>query len=304
MRRVLTNTSVVRCSRHQLRQSVVDLRPDLARHHRLERRRRQPPAPDRGCGRGRYRRWCSAGTGMPRRSGTSPLPRSAFASPTVRRASARRRSTPAAVRARAPDARRACCRRWREFHRRSRCGRLRACRGRTASPARCTATRAWSPRCAAPCAACRRVPACVVSPVRTTARISTSGSFKRRELFANALERRLEIALDVVRQSLQRRHVHHARLVRQRSCQPSLTSWSIAARKAANVLPDPVGAATKTCCPRLQGRPRLLLRGRRRIESPRKPRGNGGMQDIQCVHGMPRVYWASASFLRLSKPAW
>src|ERR1700682_5896179 len=30
---------------------------------------------------------------------------------------------------------------------------------------------------------------------------------------------------------------------------PSLTSWSIAARKAAKVLPDPVGAATNTCCP-------------------------------------------------------
>src|SRR5271156_5464522 len=30
---------------------------------------------------------------------------------------------------------------------------------------------------------------------------------------------------------------------------PSLTSWSMAARKAAKVLPDPVGAATRTCCP-------------------------------------------------------
>src|SRR5580693_10567193 len=29
---------------------------------------------------------------------------------------------------------------------------------------------------------------------------------------------------------------------------PSLTSWSMAARNAANVLPDPVGAATNTCC--------------------------------------------------------
>ena len=77
------------------------------------------------------------------------------------------------------------------------------------------------------CGALRRMPArsdCVVSPVRTTARISTSGRLKRRQLFANAVERRLEIALDVVRQRLQRRHVHHARLVRQRPSQPSLTS--------------------------------------------------------------------------------
>ena len=40
-RRVLTNTSVVRCSRDELGEPVVDLRPDLARHHRFERRRRQ-----------------------------------------------------------------------------------------------------------------------------------------------------------------------------------------------------------------------------------------------------------------------
>ena len=40
---------------------------------------------------------------------------------------------------------------------------------------------------------------------------------KRHQLFANAAQRRLEIALDVVRQRLQRRDVDHARLVRQRS---------------------------------------------------------------------------------------
>src|SRR5271163_2067609 len=33
------------------------------------------------------------------------------------------------------------------------------------------------------------------------------------------------------------------------SCSPSFTSWSIAARKAAKALPEPVGAATNTCCP-------------------------------------------------------
>ena len=39
-RRVLTKMRVVRCSRDQLGQSIVDQRPDFARHHRFERRRR------------------------------------------------------------------------------------------------------------------------------------------------------------------------------------------------------------------------------------------------------------------------
>ena len=38
MRRVLTKTSVVRCASISCGQPVIDLRPDLARHHRLQRR--------------------------------------------------------------------------------------------------------------------------------------------------------------------------------------------------------------------------------------------------------------------------
>ena len=40
IRRVLTNTSVVRCSRDQVGEARVDLQPHLVRHHRFERRRR------------------------------------------------------------------------------------------------------------------------------------------------------------------------------------------------------------------------------------------------------------------------
>ena len=40
MRRVLTKTSVVRCASISSREPVVDLLPDLGRHHRFERRGR------------------------------------------------------------------------------------------------------------------------------------------------------------------------------------------------------------------------------------------------------------------------
>ena len=46
------------------------------------------------------------------------------------------------------------------------------------------------------------------------------GQAERRELVADALERRLEIAMDVVRQRLQRRDVDDARLIRQRAREP------------------------------------------------------------------------------------
>jgi hypothetical protein len=53
----------------------------------------------------------------------------------------------------------------------------------------------------------------------------------RLELRPDSRQRRFEVALDVGR------------------CTPSRTSASIAARKAASVLPDPVGAATRVCRP-------------------------------------------------------
>ncbi len=81
IRRVLAKTSVVRCSRIRLGQPVVDLRPHLHGHHRLQRRggghldpQVEPPAVpgvDDHAPRGavRLRRWrCRPGTGPPPRS--------------------------------------------------------------------------------------------------------------------------------------------------------------------------------------------------------------------------------------------
>ena len=62
-------------------------------------------------------------------------------------------------------------------------------------------------------------------------------------------ERRFEVALDVVRERLQRRDVDDLGLVGSWPSSPWRTSASIAARKAASVLPDPVGAAISVCRP-------------------------------------------------------
>ena len=71
------------------------------------------------------------------------------------------------------------------------------------------------------------------------------GQALRAQLLADAGERRFEVLLDVVRQRLQRRDIDDLRLVRRGRARPSpwRTSSSIAARNAASVLPEPVGAA-------------------------------------------------------------
>ena len=76
------------------------------------------------------------------------------------------------------------------------------------------------------------------------------GQALRLQRGADAGERRFEVALDVVRQRLERRDVDDLGLVRE-PCRraPCRTSASMAARKAASVLPDPVGAAISTCRP-------------------------------------------------------
>ena len=92
---------------NQFGQPIIDLRPHLARHHRLERRGRKlqskiaaarMAAVDDRAG------VASRAAARRRRSETAPLPRSAFALPTIRCAPAAARRAPAGARARAPDA--------------------------------------------------------------------------------------------------------------------------------------------------------------------------------------------------------
>ena len=187
----------------ELRELVVDRGPHLARHHRFQRRRRHHQVDvaladvagvDDAAG------WCRAASSRdslanestlrqvrpafarhrrPRHRphfppGTARLPRWASASRTGRCAAwAARHSRPAAP-ASAPGARRAWSARRRGFRRRSPCARSRASRGPTRWSAVDRATRAWSPGCAAACAAsprarsarCRRCAPARGSPAR------------------------------------------------------------------------------------------------------------------------------------------
>ena len=69
--------------------------------------------------------------------------------------------------------------------------------------------------------------------------------------FPDAGEGRLQVAVDIVRQSLERRNVDHVGLVAEPPLETRRTRSSIAARKAASVLPEPVGAAIRVWRPAL-----------------------------------------------------
>ena len=66
---------------------------------------------------------------------------------------------------------------------------------------------------------------------------------------ADSRQRCLQVALDVVGERLERGDVDDLRLVLEPAVQALPHQRSMAARKAASVLPEPVGAATSTCRP-------------------------------------------------------
>ena len=158
IRRVLTKISVVRCASISSARRSIDLLPDLARHHRFERRcrhlEREVARPamagvdDRAVG-----AWC-------RWSSSDQKARDRFdrllGGREADRAAADRRTARPGARARAPDGCRACSGPARGSRRRSRCAWSRASRGRIPSRAGCRAIPAWSRRCAAGGGACGR----------------------------------------------------------------------------------------------------------------------------------------------------
>ena len=76
-----------------------------------------------------------------------------------------------------------------------------------------------------------------------------AGADRDLDVAADPLERRLQVALDVVRQRLERGHVDQPRLalaLRQRVARPGGRAPQ---RNAASVLPDPVGADSSTWSP-------------------------------------------------------
>ena len=101
---------------------------------------------------------------------------------------------------------------------------------------------------------------------------------QQREFFANALEGRIQIALNVVRQGLQRRHIDDAGLIRQAAIESLLDQLIYCREEGSKCFTGTGGGGDQHMLTSAQGRPGALLRGGRRIKSPRKPSGNSGME--------------------------
>ena len=124
---------------------------------------------------------------------------------------------------------------------------------------------------------------CGVSPVRTKVRIATSGSPSARSSCADARERRLEIAVDVVRQRLERRDVDDLRLVREPSLEPIAHQPVDGGQKRRERLARSGGRRDQHVPSRLDRGPCLQLRRRwarrrpaRTTQPPRGERNRGG----------------------------
>ena len=169
---------------------------------------------------------------------------------------ARRRAAPGTT----PGARRAWCPRPHGSRRRSPCARSSILRPDSLVSSRYSDSGVVTRMCGAS----RRIAArsvCEVSPVRTWARISNAGMPSRVSLRTDPGQRLLEIALDVVRQRLERRHIHHARHPRAGPRRP---------RARAHRLPT---ERPPVSCPIRSGRRsaragRLRSRARRRLAPP------------------------------------
>ncbi len=137
--------------------------------------------------------------------------------------------------------------------------------------------------------------ACGVSPVRTKVRIPTSGKLQRAQLFADPHQRASQIAIDVVRQRLQRRDIDDARLVRE---------------GAGESVPDQAVDRCEKCRERFSGArrrgdehvlacldrwPRVDLRRGWRFECAPKPCGYGWVERVENVHETSEdtPYWMS-----------
>ena len=80
---------------------------------------------------------------------------------------------------------------------------------------------------------------------------------------------------------LERRHVKNARFVRQAGVEPALDQGSMTARKAARVLPDPVGGADQGMGTGSDRSPRTLLHGGRGGKLALEPTRDCGMKAVR-----------------------
>ena len=105
------------------------------------------------------------------------------------------------------------------------------------------------------------------------------GQFQRPQLRTDAAERGFEVAPDVVREGFERGDVHDMRLVRQAAALDAFAHQALDRReKGRERLARPRRRGDQNVVPRLNGRPGLLLRRRRRVEGSVEPVGDGRME--------------------------
>ncbi len=159
----------------------------------------------------------------------------------------------------APDASRACRRRRRGSHPRSRSGRSAASRAISRRSARCTATPGVVTRMCGRC-----LPILLTLGGGRVAGANRRANRRKRDAplsgqLRDLRQRNFEVLVDVVAQRLERRNIDEPRSRSQASpSRAARTSRSRQIRNAASVLPDPVGAEIRTSRPaRISGQPRI-----------------------------------------------
>ena len=132
---------------------------------------------------------------------------------------------------------------------------------------------------------------CGVSPVRTAALIGALAEHACRELAADALERRAQVLLDVVRQRFERRHVEDLRLVAQRARGGLLGEQIDDAQERGERLARARGRADQRVRAAADRVPGFELHARRRRESAAEPAGDGRVEGLgEHGLGLPKTW--------------
>ena len=103
---------------------------------------------------------------------------------------------------------------------------------------------------------------------------------ERAQLRADAGERRLEVAVDVVGERLEGRHIHHQRLIRQQPSRCDTAAYQLIDHReeCGECLARTGGGCDQHVTLRRDRRPGRALRGRGRIERACEPSGDGGVE--------------------------
>ena len=122
-----------------------------------------------------------------------------------------------------------------------------------------------------------------VSPVRTATRISGNGSPRRGRVARELGERRLEVAVDVVRQRLERRDVEDRRAGRERAGEPAPHQVVEAREERGERLARAGRRGDQDVLAGRDPRPARALRLGRRAEPLAEPSGDQRMEGVEHV---------------------